>query len=62
MRWTLKDCLKNCCLALKKMTGKRDKWVKDWPGQVSDLLLACLHVCACTYGTMYSFHADADNS
>ncbi|XP_058251926.1 dynein axonemal heavy chain 2 isoform X2 [Hemibagrus wyckioides] len=34
MRWTLKDCLKNCCLALKKMTGKRDKWVKDWPGQM----------------------------
>ncbi|KAK3546101.1 hypothetical protein QTP70_022875 [Hemibagrus guttatus] len=46
MRWTLKDCLKNCCMALKKMTGKRDKWVKDWPGQVSDFLHACLHVCA----------------
>ncbi|MCI4377271.1 hypothetical protein PGIGA_G00201730 [Pangasianodon gigas] len=34
MRWTLKDCLKNCCMALKKMIGKRDKWVKDWPGQM----------------------------
>ncbi|XP_045081518.1 dynein axonemal heavy chain 2 isoform X2 [Coregonus clupeaformis] len=34
MRWTLKDSLKNCRLALKKMTGKRDKWVKDWPGQM----------------------------
>ncbi|XP_039605580.1 dynein heavy chain 2, axonemal [Polypterus senegalus] len=34
MRWTLKDSLKNCCQALKKMTGKRDKWVKDWPGQM----------------------------
>ncbi|XP_028810290.1 dynein heavy chain 2, axonemal isoform X2 [Denticeps clupeoides] len=34
MRGILKDSLKNCCLALKKMTGKRDKWVKDWPGQM----------------------------
>uniref|UniRef100_W5N7B2 Dynein axonemal heavy chain 2 n=1 Tax=Lepisosteus oculatus TaxID=7918 RepID=W5N7B2_LEPOC len=34
MRWSLKDSLKNCRLALKKMTGKRDKWVKDWPGQM----------------------------
>ncbi|XP_035375794.1 dynein heavy chain 2, axonemal [Electrophorus electricus] len=34
MRWTLKDSLKNCCIALKKMTGKRDKWIKDWPGQM----------------------------
>ncbi|XP_072544049.1 dynein axonemal heavy chain 2 [Salminus brasiliensis] len=34
MRWTLKDSLKNCRMALKKMTGKRDKWVKDWPGQM----------------------------
>ncbi|KAM4612372.1 dynein axonemal heavy chain 2 [Polymixia lowei] len=34
MRVTLKDCLRNCRLALKKMTGKRDKWVRDWPGQM----------------------------
>ncbi|XP_030635110.1 dynein heavy chain 2, axonemal [Chanos chanos] len=34
MRWTLKECLKNCRMGLKKMTGKRDKWVKDWPGQM----------------------------
>ncbi|XP_066578473.1 dynein axonemal heavy chain 2 [Amia ocellicauda] len=34
MRWTLKDSLKNCRLSLKRMTGKRDKWVKDWPGQM----------------------------
>ncbi|XP_049338447.1 dynein axonemal heavy chain 2 [Astyanax mexicanus] len=34
MRWTLKDTLRNCRTALKKMTGKRDKWVKDWPGQM----------------------------
>ncbi|XP_043933259.1 dynein axonemal heavy chain 2 [Protopterus annectens] len=34
MRWTLKDLLKNCRLALKKMTSKRDKWVKEWPGQM----------------------------
>ncbi|XP_063786889.1 dynein axonemal heavy chain 2 [Pseudophryne corroboree] len=34
MRWTLKDLLRNCRLALKKMTTKRDKWVKDWAGQM----------------------------
>ncbi|XP_051578639.1 dynein axonemal heavy chain 2 [Myxocyprinus asiaticus] len=34
MRCTLKDCLKNCGTALKKMAGKRGKWVRDWPGQM----------------------------
>ncbi|TMS02261.1 Dynein heavy chain 2, axonemal [Larimichthys crocea] len=34
MRITLKDCLSNCLVALKRMTGQRDKWVKDWPGQM----------------------------
>ncbi|KAM7366101.1 hypothetical protein PAMP_015569 [Pampus punctatissimus] len=37
MRITLKHCLKDCLVALKKMKGHRDKWVKDWPGQVSML-------------------------
>ncbi|KAF1380471.1 hypothetical protein PFLUV_G00164080 [Perca fluviatilis] len=34
MRNTLKDFLSSCLLALKKMIGQRDKWVKDWPGQM----------------------------
>uniref|UniRef100_A0A8C4Z8H0 Dynein, axonemal, heavy chain 2 n=1 Tax=Gadus morhua TaxID=8049 RepID=A0A8C4Z8H0_GADMO len=34
MRTTLKDSLRNCRLALQKMTAKRDKWVRDWPGQM----------------------------
>ncbi|XP_030042289.1 dynein axonemal heavy chain 2 [Microcaecilia unicolor] len=34
MRWTLKELLKNCRLALKKLSSKRDKWVKEWPGQM----------------------------
>ena len=34
MRWTLKELLKQCRLALKKNTSKRDKWVKEWAGQV----------------------------
>ncbi|KAG9346625.1 hypothetical protein JZ751_006936 [Albula glossodonta] len=34
MRWSLKDCLRNCRMGLRKMTGKRDKWVRDWPGQM----------------------------
>lgn len=35
MRVTLRDLLRNCRLALKKFLNKRDKWVKDWAGQVS---------------------------
>ena len=34
MKWTLKELLKQCRLGLKKTTSKRDKWVKEWPGQV----------------------------
>ncbi|XP_025080372.1 dynein heavy chain 2, axonemal-like isoform X3 [Pomacea canaliculata] len=34
MRWTLKEVLKNTRQALKKMLSKRDKWIKDWPGQL----------------------------
>lgn len=34
MRWTLREVLRNCRMALKKMLTKRDKWVKEWPGQV----------------------------
>ncbi|XP_078526452.1 dynein axonemal heavy chain 2 isoform X1 [Lissotriton helveticus] len=34
MRWTLKELLRNCRAALKKMPTKRDKWVKDWAGQM----------------------------
>ncbi len=45
MRWTLKDCLKNCSMALKKMPGKRGKWVRDWPGQVS--VCARIPFCIC---------------
>ncbi|XP_071455007.1 dynein axonemal heavy chain 2 [Hetaerina americana] len=34
MRDTLKHLLKLCCIALRKQLTKRDKWVKDWPGQI----------------------------
>uniref|UniRef100_A0A667XC84 Dynein axonemal heavy chain 2 n=1 Tax=Myripristis murdjan TaxID=586833 RepID=A0A667XC84_9TELE len=34
MRSTLKHYLKSCRSALTKMTKQRDKWVKDWPGQM----------------------------
>ncbi|XP_044939240.1 dynein axonemal heavy chain 2 isoform X5 [Mustela putorius furo] len=34
MRVTLRDLLRNCRLALKKFLNKRDKWVKEWAGQV----------------------------
>lgn len=35
MRMTLRDLLRNCRVALKKFLNKRDKWVKEWAGQVS---------------------------
>ncbi|XP_034502705.1 dynein heavy chain 2, axonemal isoform X3 [Ailuropoda melanoleuca] len=34
MRVTLRDLLRNCRLALKKFLSKRDKWVKEWAGQM----------------------------
>ena len=34
MRWTLKELLKLCRTALKKVGTKREKWVKEWAGQV----------------------------
>lgn len=34
MRITLKDILRACRLDLKKNLSKREKWVKDWPGQM----------------------------
>nr|XP_019958870.1 PREDICTED: dynein heavy chain 2, axonemal [Paralichthys olivaceus] len=34
MRITLKDSLNDCLVALKRTTKQRDKWVRDWPGQM----------------------------
>eukprot|EP00795_Rhopilema_esculentum_P016694 gene16694-8141_t len=34
MRWTLQVLLKECRLALKKAGTKREKWLKDWAGQL----------------------------
>jgi dynein heavy chain len=34
MRVTLKDSLRNCKASLKKNLNKRDKWLKEWPGQL----------------------------
>ncbi|XP_069857588.1 dynein axonemal heavy chain 2 isoform X5 [Dipodomys merriami] len=34
MRITLRELLRNCRVALKKFLNKRDKWVKEWAGQV----------------------------
>lgn len=39
MRSTLKDLLKNCKISLKKNLTKRDKWLKEWPGQVNSFIL-----------------------
>lgn len=54
MRWTLKELLKQCRLALKKNTSKRDKWVKEWAGQVSDDVL----VDNIIIGSWYIFERD----
>ena len=34
MRVTLRNKLSACRQALKKAGNKRDKWTKDWPGQL----------------------------
>ena len=34
MRFTLKKRLPECRNALKKSLTKRDKWIKEWPGQL----------------------------
>ena len=34
MRMTLKEELKKCRANLKRMLSKRDKWIKEHPGQV----------------------------
>lgn len=33
MRMSLREILKQCRTALRKMIQRRDKWVKEWPGQ-----------------------------
>ncbi|KYM82700.1 Dynein heavy chain 2, axonemal [Atta colombica] len=35
MRVTLREVLRHCRTALRKMLMKRDRWVKEWPGQPS---------------------------
>ncbi|XP_071580099.1 dynein axonemal heavy chain 2 [Temnothorax nylanderi] len=35
MRVTLSEVLRQCRTALRKMLAKRDRWVKEWPGQPS---------------------------
>ncbi|XP_018342049.1 PREDICTED: dynein heavy chain 2, axonemal [Trachymyrmex septentrionalis] len=35
MRATLREVLRQCRTALRKMLTKRDRWVKEWPGQPS---------------------------
>lgn len=34
MKVTLKDILRACRMDLKKNLSKREKWVRDWPGQM----------------------------
>ena len=36
MHATLKDVLRACRIDLKKHLNKRDKWIRDWPGQVGE--------------------------
>ena len=38
MRVTLKEELKKCKANLRKLLNKRDKWIKEHPGQVRQAL------------------------
>ena len=40
MHKSLKEVLRACRLDLKKHLSKREKWVREWPGQVSNALHA----------------------
>ena len=42
MHATLKDVLRACKGDLKKHLTKRDKWVREWPGQVCTSLVGGL--------------------
>lgn len=42
MRSTLRDLLRQCKAALKKNLSKRDKWLKEWPGQVFEYSILLL--------------------
>lgn len=33
MHVCLREVLRQCRIALRKMLTKRDRWVKEWPGQ-----------------------------
>ncbi|XP_068785621.1 dynein axonemal heavy chain 2, partial [Struthio camelus] len=41
MRATLRELLRGCLLALRKTLPKRDKWAREWPGQ---LVMAASHI------------------
>ena len=42
MRVTLKEILRGCRYDLKKHLSKRDKWIRDWPGQVHSTYLSLM--------------------
>ena len=37
MHKSLRDVLRACRIDLKKHLSKREKWVREWPGQVSPI-------------------------
>ena len=57
MHKSLKEVLRACRLDLKKHLSKREKWVREWPGQVSKCStlfskhvmewFACVFYCMC---------------
>ena len=44
MHKSLKEVLRACRLDLKKHLSKREKWVREWPGQVSNAPRSFLNV------------------
>ena len=49
MKITLREELKKCKTNLRKMLTKRDRWIKDHPGQVFICLIKNLHQCILLY-------------
>ena len=50
MHKSLKDVLRACRLDLKRHLSKREKWVREWPGQVSMVCTPLYSYCLLGFG------------
>ncbi|KAL6262835.1 hypothetical protein P5V15_005625, partial [Pogonomyrmex californicus] len=61
MRVTLREVLRQCWTALRKMLAKRDRWVKEWPGQPGITSTQIQWTSDCTRTLLYCKMANSRN-